>query len=64
MYVLQLLCQCIRREYVGYMEDKQSMMLEFEGDVITLDLPDSPPQVVVGWKILPLTCPKACVQLW
>ena len=48
------------------MEDKQSMMLEFEGDVITfkLDLLDSPPQVVDGWKILPLTCPKACVQIW
>ena len=45
------------------MEDKQSMMLEFEADVITLDLPDSPPRVVDGWKILPLTRPKACVQI-
>ena len=33
-------------------------MLVFDEDVIVLDLPDSPPQIVNDWKILPLTCPE------
>ena len=49
--------QFIRKEFHGYSEDKQNQVLVFENDVMVLDLPadDSPPIVVDGWKILPLT---------
>ena len=55
---ITVIYQWIRKEYIGYSEDKQSLMLVFDEDMIVLDLPDSPPQVVDDWKILPLTCPE------
>ena len=33
-------------------------MIYFEDDAITLDLPDSPPIVVNGWRIVPVTPPQ------
>ena len=60
-YCCLLLHQCIRQEYVGYFEDKQSFMLVFDEDVIVLDIQNSPPLVLDGWKILPLTShPEVC----
>ena len=52
--------QFIRNEFHGYSEDKQNQVLVFEDDVVVLDLPadNSPPIVVDGWKILPLTYPQ------
>ena len=48
----------IRRRYQNYFEDEQFQMLVFENDVVTLDLPATPPKVVDSWKILPLTYPQ------
>ena len=55
--------QFIREELHGYSVDKQNQLLAFENDVMVLDLPadDSPPIVVDGWKILPLTYPQVLV---
>ena len=61
MFSSSLYCiQFIRKEYHGYSEDKQNQLLVFEDNVMVLDLPadDSPPKVVDGWKILPLTHPQ------
>ena len=61
MFSSSLYCiQYIRKEYHGYSEDKQNQLLVFEDNVMVLDLPadDSPPKVVDGWKILPLTHPQ------
>ena len=56
-----LLHQCIRQEYVGYSEDKQSFMLVFDEDAIVLKIPNSSPLVVDGWRILTLTShPEVC----
>ena len=61
IYTVVCCCQYIRQEYVGYFEDKQSFMLVFDEEVIVLDLPNSPPLVVDGWRILPLTShPEVC----
>ena len=50
----------IRKEYHSYLEEDQNQLLVFENDKMVLDLPadDSPPKVVDGWKILPLTYPQ------
>ena len=62
LYCCLLLHQCIRQEYVSYSEDKQSFMLVFDEDEIVLEIPNSPPPLVVdGWRILPLTShPEVC----
>ena len=57
-FVIIIICQCIRKEYIDYYEDRQSLMFLFDEDVIVLDLPDSPPLVVNDWKILPMTHPE------
>ena len=55
-----ILCcvQSIREKYHDYEEDKKKQIIVFDKDQVVLDLPDSPPKVVNGWKILPLTYPQ------
>ena len=61
IYIVVYCCQYIRQEYAGYSEDRQNLMLAFDGDMIVLDLPSSPPLIVDGWRIQPLkSLPKVC----
>ena len=54
--------QSVTSVYSDWKEDKQTQMIVFENDEITLDLPCDPTKLIVvnNWRFLPLTYPKVC----
>ena len=48
--------------YLGFTEEKQKLIVVFVEEEVLLDLPFSPPGIVDGWKIQPLTFPQ--VTFW
>ena len=52
--------QTIRKEHCDYFEDRQNQLLDFDNDVIVLDLP-AMGSLVDGWELLPLTLPQVLI---
>ena len=58
--------QSVTSVYSDYKVDKQTQMIVFKDDEITLDIPCDPTKLIVvnNWKLLPLTNPKVCQHLF
>ena len=57
---MNIYLQYVRQQHQGWRQDKQSQIVRFESDTITLDLPDSP-LVVDNWKIVPMVPPQVVI---
>ena len=55
--------QHVRREYRDWIKDKLNPSFTIEGDVITLDIPDSQDTEAGDWKIEPLDLPEVRIKI-